>query len=457
MSKEATQVLVAEQEIPALLQSRKVTAIDLVMSRFWAIQPDMLETIVAIAQRENATPELISEKLGRPLLNTRKVTMRDGVAIVPLNGPMFRRANLFSEISGATSTEQFLTDLRTAADNQDVKAIVLDIDSQGGDATSIAETADRIREISKIKPVIAYIDGTGASAAYWLAAAATKIVASKTAVIGSIGAVMSVRRGKDPNYIEFVSSQSPYKRLDPEKKEGRDKMQQMLDSFAQVFIESVAQLLGISVETILSDFGQGGVMVGAEALKAGMVHEIGSLESIIAGLSGKKLESEDNVMSEEKKDKPAITRTYLNENHPDLVKAIREEGFVEGTAKGAENERNRIKSVEEQSIAGHEKLIQEMKFDGKTSGPEAAVRVLNAERSARDTGLKDRKADSPAALKPSSDQPGEKTGAEKFDAMVTEKMDGGKLSRGKAIMAVARDNPELHQEWLDKQQKPAKS
>lgn len=264
----------------------RTNALDLVMSRLWAIQPEMLETIVSIAERENQNPELIAEKLGRPLMNTRSVSLRESVAIVPLTGPMFRRANLFTEISGATSTEQFLTDLRTAADNPDVKSIVLDIDSPGGEATSIAETAERVREISKTKPVIAYIDGLGASAAYWIAAAATEIVISKTGIAGSIGAVMTVRRGKDANYVEFVSSQSPYKRPDPDKEDGRDALQKQIDAFAQVFIDSVAQLRGVSVETVLSEFGRGGVKVGAEAVKAKMADRIGSLESVITGLPG---------------------------------------------------------------------------------------------------------------------------------------------------------------------------
>jgi len=386
------------EEVPALLAGKRVNAIELVMARMWAIQPEMLETIVSIAERENQTPELIAEKLGRPLMNTRSAYVRESVGVVPLTGPMFRRANLFTEISGATSTEQFLGDLRTAADNPDVKAIVLDIDSPGGDATSIAETAERVREISKSKPVVAYIDGLGASAAYWIAAAATEIVISKTGIAGSIGAVLTVRRGKNESLVEFVSSQSPYKRPDPDKEDGRDALQKQIDTFAQVFIESVAQLRGVSVETVLSDFGRGGIKVGADAVKAKMADRVGSLESVIAGLSGKKLQSEENVMAEEKKDKPAINRTYLNENHPDLVAAIREEGIAEGKAKGAEEERNRIKSVEEQTIAGHEKLIDQLKYDGKTTGPEAAVKVLNAERTARQGALTDRKADSPPAV-----------------------------------------------------------
>ena len=80
----------------------------------------------------------------------------------------------------------------------------------------------------------------------------------------------------------------------------------------------------------------------------------------------------------------SINREFLNANHADLVAAIRLEGFQAGTAEGqtagATAERARIQAVEAQTLPGHEKLIAQLKFDGKTTGPEAAVQVLTAEK-----------------------------------------------------------------------------
>lgn len=59
------------------------------------------------------------------------------------------------------------------------------------------------------------------------------------------------------------------------------------------------------------------------------------------------------------------------------------DGITKGKIEGAEAERKRIKDVEDQLIPGHEALIESLKYDGKTTGPEAAVKILNAEKKIR--------------------------------------------------------------------------
>ena len=256
----------------------------------WLIQAEALETILAIANRMG-DPEALQTKLGRRLDNTRTVQMVDGVAVIPISGPIFRYANIFTEISGATSTQVLATDIRTALDNPYVTGIVLDINSPGGEATGINELANLIH--SAKKPVVAYAGGTMASAAYWLGAAAGEVVADATAIVGSIGVVMSyldtTERDKksDVRRVEIVSSSSPDKRLDPNTDAGRAKVQAMVDALAEVFINSVAKFRGTTAEKVKSDFGRGGVLVGAQAKAAGMVDRIASLEAVIAELAGR--------------------------------------------------------------------------------------------------------------------------------------------------------------------------
>lgn len=86
------------------------------------------------------------------------------------------------------------------------------------------------------------------------------------------------------------------------------------------------------------------------------------------------------------------------------------EGFAQGKAEGATAERERIKAVEAQAIPGHEALIAEMKFDGKTTGPEAAVRILAAEKEKRGKVLTELKADAPKPV-PHTDAPASPEGA----------------------------------------------
>jgi len=359
-----------------------------IQAELWAITPDALQQVVSIAQGLG-DPEAVAAKLGRPLDNSRTVTVRDGVAVIPVRGPIFRYANLFSEISGATSVQVLATDLQAALDNENVDAIVLDIDSPGGQVAGISEFTAQIKAANRVKPVVSYISNIGASAAYWLASGAGEIVASDTAIIGSIGVVMQAASGEDPGTIKFISSQSPYKQADPSTPDGKHQYQTMVDSLANVFIETVAENRGVSIETVLSDFGKGGVMLAESAIAAGMADKLGSLESVISNLKSRK-----NIMP--------ITREQLAAEAPELLAALVEEGrvagFAAGKTEGAEAERKRIQEIEALAMPGHDALIAQIKFDGKTTAGEAAVQILAAEKQSR-ADMADRiKADAQAAL-----------------------------------------------------------
>lgn len=77
------------------------------------------------------------------------------------------------------------------------------------------------------------------------------------------------------------------------------------------------------------------------------------------------------------------------------IESLEWAAFERGKTDGAAAERERIKAVEAQAVPGHEALIAELKFDGKTTGPEAAVKVLAAEKEKRGKVLSDLKADAP--------------------------------------------------------------
>lgn len=91
-------------------------AFELAAARPWLMLPDALETLMAVADRQG-NPEALEARLGRPLDNTRTVTVRDGVAVIPVVGPIFRYANLLTRISGATSTQELATDFQAALDD----------------------------------------------------------------------------------------------------------------------------------------------------------------------------------------------------------------------------------------------------------------------------------------------------------------------------------------------------
>lgn len=93
----------------------------------------------------------------------------------------------------------------------------------------------------------------------------------------------------------------------------------------------------------------------------------------------------------------------LKADHPDVYAIVFEEGMkagfeagrTEGLTAGATAERERIKAVESVSMAGHEALIEGFKWDGKTTGPEAAIAIIQAEKMANGKNLANWRADAP--------------------------------------------------------------
>ncbi|WP_301154296.1 S49 family peptidase [Metapseudomonas otitidis] len=263
-------------------------AFELAAGRPWLMLPEHLDTLLAVADRMG-NPEALEARLGRELDNTRTVIQRGDVAVIPVTGPIFRYANLFTRISGATSTQVLATDLQAALDNPRIRSIVLNIDSPGGEANGINELAEMVYAARSQKKVVAYIGGNGASAAYWIASAASEVVIDDIGIAGSIGAALEVVvREPDASgkRYEIVSRNAPNKRPDLTTEEGRSQIGETIDDLGDVFAAKVARNLGVKPEDVPAMGNHGGLKVGAKAVAAGLAHRLGSLESVIAELAG---------------------------------------------------------------------------------------------------------------------------------------------------------------------------
>jgi signal peptide peptidase SppA len=310
----------------------------------WAITPAGLETILDIAARQNEPPEAVAAKLGRELQNTHRLEMRENIAVLPLVGPLFRYANLFTQVSGASSYELLAKDFTAALENPEVQAIVLNIDSPGGEVNGCAELADMVYEARGTKPVIAYASGDAASGAYWIAAAADEIVVSKTSALGSIGVVGVYQGGKDTDTVEVVSSQSPFKRLDPGSDEGRARLQKRIDAMAGVFVDAVAKYRGATPTHVQEHYGSGDVFIGGDAVRQGLADRVGSFEKLLSEL-GSKTEGErissSSSFSLSPQEKNMDDIKSLREAYPDLTASL--EDAAGNTA--VQNERERLQGI----------------------------------------------------------------------------------------------------------------
>lgn len=273
--------------------SRVVTAL---MGENWAMQPDWLRLMMSIAQRaplsapdgwEKRDHDLMAGPEARKLPGGQRAFVVDGVAVLHVIGPIFPRANIMTEVSGATSITILVNDLNAAVADPDVGAIVLFLDTPGGAVSGIAGFADAVAKASASKMVISHVAGVAASAGYWIASAANEIAIDRTGLVGSIGVVAMVAKQVAPGAdgyvdVEIVSSNAPNKRPDPQSEDGAGEIRSALDAIEAQFLADVARGRKISVDRVIERFGGGGMKVGAEAVKAGMADRVRSYEDSLA-------------------------------------------------------------------------------------------------------------------------------------------------------------------------------
>jgi ClpP class serine protease len=292
-----------------------MSLVPFICGRPWLVQPETLDAILAIALREGPPDDavarafhhsadaveaaILAHRLGTPLDavaqrdadrvdDSGSLERRGATAIVTIRGPILRYGSMLSSMSGGGATvEGIARDFTRALEDPSFAAILLNIDSPGGEVNGIAELADIIYAARGAKPLVAYVSDLGASAGYWLASSAERIVVAQTAALGSIGAVAAIPH---PNAtrrqeIEFVSSVSPNKRPDPTTKKGAAQYQALVDTIGQIFVDAVARNRGVTAETVVKDFGAGGLLVGRDAVAAGLADDVGSFEGVLADLA----------------------------------------------------------------------------------------------------------------------------------------------------------------------------
>lgn len=176
------------------------TLLDLASQQAWALDRRVLHAFEAILQRRANGVRLSKQELSEAMAAAGQRAPRGedgytieagGIAVVPVRGVIAQRASLFDDIcpGRGTSAERISGTLAKLAEDPAVRAVLLDIDSPGGTVSGIPELADEIRQFGAAtqRPIWAFTDGMAASAAYWLAAASDRVLASPSAQVGSIG------------------------------------------------------------------------------------------------------------------------------------------------------------------------------------------------------------------------------------------------------------------------------
>lgn len=406
----------------------------------WAIEPDKLREIQAIyathLRGEKIDVAAIEARLGRPLVSEQQAYTVEpgGVAVLRLSGVIAPKANLFMQVSGGISTQMATKQLESAAVDARVRSIVLAMDTPGGNVIGTPEMAAAVQELATVKPIVTHSDGSLASAGYWIGGAANAIyISGPTVQVGSIGVV--VDRTFNPNSTQREESivAGRYKRLaksnEPLSDEARAVVQADVDYVYSLFVDAVAQYRGTTAQQVLDRMAEGRVFRGQQAIDAGLVDGVSTLDALVesmatdpapyaqrrkavfavaalpspsAGAAPKDTtppREKDPVMPEADNKTP-ITRASFEQDHAPLFSQLR----GEFAALGATQERERIQAVLAvgANLPGHEKLLNTLAFDGKTTAPEASMAVLKAEGEQRQAAIQSHQSDAPAAAKGSA-------------------------------------------------------
>ncbi len=265
-----------------------------VFGQVWAIQPAKLQALVEVIRGRICAGEALPPA-GYEARTKRPIQRVEGsVAVIGLTGILAQRMNLIQDSSGGTSTDQFGAALAGAVNDDSIGAIVLDVDSPGGSVYGVVELADRVFKARGRKPIIAVANSLAASAAYWVASAADRLVVTPGGEVGSIG-VLAVHTeyskaeeaiGVKTSLIyagEYKTEGNPH---EPLTDSARTAIQSRVDQYYAMFTSAVARQRGVAAKAVREGFGQGRVVGAEDAVAAGMADQIGTLDEVIASLRG---------------------------------------------------------------------------------------------------------------------------------------------------------------------------
>jgi signal peptide peptidase SppA len=269
----------------------------------WAITPEMFATLIDLmrfrASGHRLSDEEIQARIGEDRERRQERQPQGGaVAVIPIHGVIAHRADSFMASSGGASTEAIGRMFQQAIADEGVKAILLDIDSPGGNVEGVPELADLIYQAKGrgTKRVVAHANAMAASAAYWLATQADELVITPSGMVGSIGVYLLLedltayleKEGIKINAISAGENKLEGAPWEPLGDEAKTHLQGQVNAVYKQFLAAVARGRRTSQANVKESFGQGRVYAAPEALKRGMVDAVETFDATVSRLINKR-------------------------------------------------------------------------------------------------------------------------------------------------------------------------
>ncbi len=260
------------------------------------IHPSKLQAIVAgLSSRlgvapPNPLPDAYTVRAGTAAKGGYRVV--DGIAVIDVFGALAHRAEMQADSSYVLGYETIGRMLDNALADRDVSAIVLNIDSPGGEVSGAFQLAEQIRDARAVKPIHAVASDLAASAGYLIASSAQSVSVTPTGQVGSIGVVtchvdMSAALEKAGYKVTPIFAGShkvdgnPYQPLPPAV---ADQIQAEIDHYYSMFVAAVAAgRPGLPVRAIRAT--EAALYIGAQAVEVGLADRVETPDQLIARLA----------------------------------------------------------------------------------------------------------------------------------------------------------------------------
>ena len=310
LSRSTDQLMVSDEQIviDAAPYEEKITmkrsyVLQAFVEAPWAILPHKLVILESIVIRHVSGEKLDAEEIQARINGASRPPDRvvSAVAVLPLFGVIFPRANMMTDMSGATSAERFGAQFTKLVKDPEITAIILDVDSPGGQVDGIEELSQQIFDARGQKPIVAVSNHLMASAAYWIGTAADEVVITPSGEVGSIGVFavhedISAALEKEGIKVSLIS-QGKYKTegnpYEPLTDEARAAIHARVGDYYDSFVDSVARNRGVKSASVRNGFGEGRVVGARQAVELGMADRVGTLEETIDRLLGNHIPSGD--------------------------------------------------------------------------------------------------------------------------------------------------------------------
>lgn len=234
------------------------------------------------------------------------------------------------EIQGViSSSRDIMEELVDYRENPTVKAVVLRINSPGGAVGPAQEIYEEVGKLAKVKPVVVSMGAVAASGGYYVAVPASRILANPGTLTGSIGVIMQftnieellAKIGLKSQVVKSGAHKDIGSVTRPMTEQEREILQQLIDDVHQQFVTAIAEGRKMDLKRV-KELADGRIYTGRQALKIGLVDELGNLQDAVA-LAGKMggIQGRPQVIYPAS-DRPGLLRYLLEEGRTQLGQVL---------------------------------------------------------------------------------------------------------------------------------------